>query len=66
MTMRKLHFQNSDATPKDQILHVDTQSIEPIMAWYSAYYSGDRYRVLVDGTPVAKDQNGELVGKVPE
>lgn len=64
MAMRELKFINSDATPKEQVLHVDTASVEPIMAWYGAYYSGDRYRVLVDGVKVEKDQNGELVGSI--
>lgn len=65
MAMRELQFINSDARPKKQVLHVETASIEPIMAWYGAYYAGDRYRVLVDGLTVEKDQNGELVGQVP-
>jgi hypothetical protein len=62
---RELLFVNRDATPKNTLLQVDTASIEPIMAWYGAYYSGDRYKVFVDGARVQKDQNGELVGTVP-
>jgi hypothetical protein len=65
MNMRELKFINSDATPKETVLHVDTASIEPIMAWYGAYFARDRYRVLVDGVKVEKDQNGELEGDVP-
>jgi hypothetical protein len=61
MRVRELKFINSDATPKEQVLHVDTASVEPIMAWYGVYFSGDRYRVLLDGVKVEKDQNGELV-----
>ena len=63
--MHELKFINSDATPKEQVLHVDTASVEPIMAWYGAYFARDRYRVLVDGVKVEKDQNGELVGALP-
>jgi hypothetical protein len=58
---RELKFVNSDATPKVQVLHVDTASVAPIMAWYGAYFARDRYRVLLDGVKVEKDQNGELV-----
>jgi hypothetical protein len=61
MTMRELKFINSDATPKETVLHVDTASIEPIMAWYGSHFARDRYRVLVDGVKVEKDQNGELI-----
>lgn len=63
--MRELRFVNIDARPKEQVLHVDTASVEPIMAWYGAYYSGDRYSVLLDGKRLQKDQNGELVGTLP-
>lgn len=63
--MRELKFINSDATPKEQVLRVDTASIEPIMAWYGAYFARDRYTVSVDGVKVEKDQNGELTGPLP-
>jgi hypothetical protein len=61
MDIVELQFINSDARPKTVTLHVSKASIEPIMAWYGAYYSGDRYRVCVDGVRVEKDQNGELI-----
>jgi hypothetical protein len=64
--MCELKFINSDAAPKEQVLHVDTASVAPIMAWYGAYYAGDRYRVLVDGVKVEKDQNGELISPLRE
>ena len=59
--MHELEFINSDATPKAQKVRVDSMSIASVMAWYGAYYAGDRYRVLIDGEKVEKDQNGELV-----
>lgn len=64
MEARELKFENSDARPKTEVLHVSAASIPTIMAWYGAFYSGDRYRVLVDGVKVEKDQNGELVGSI--
>lgn len=63
--MRNLNFVNQDATPKEVHLQVSTDSIASVMAWYGAYYAGDRYSVFVDGKKVEKDQNGELVGKLP-
>lgn len=64
VSTRELKFVNLDARPKTQVLHVDVASVEPIMAWYGAYYAGDRYSVFFDGQRLEKDQNGELVGKV--
>lgn len=60
---RELLFVNKDAKPKKTLLLVDAPSIAPIMAWYGAYYSGDRYKVTVDGQRVHMDHNGELVGQ---
>lgn len=62
---RELKFTNLDASPKVQVLQVDAASVAPIMAWYGAYYSGDRYSVHLDGNRLQKDQNGELVGALP-
>lgn len=59
--MIELVFTNSDAVPKVTRLHVSRESIRPIMAWYGAYYSRDRYFVTADGVRLQKDQNGELV-----
>ena len=56
----ELKFVNSDARPKTTVLQVSTASIAPIMAWYGAYYAGDRYAVYADGEKMPKDQNGEL------
>lgn len=64
MTTRELLFVNKDATPKNVLLLVDAASIPAIMAWYGAYFSGDRYKVSVDGKRVQIDQNGELVGAI--
>ena len=59
--MTELKFVNSDARPKTVTLHVTQDSIAPIMAWYGAFYAGDRYAVYADGEKLAKDHNGELV-----
>lgn len=61
MMVCELRFINSDASPKELVVVVDKASVSAIMAWYGAYYAGDRYRVLLDGVKVEKDQNGELV-----
>ncbi len=59
--MVELKFVNSDARPKETILQVSVSSIAPIMAWYGAYYAGDRYAVYADGEKMPKDQNGEML-----
>lgn len=57
----ELVFTNSDARPKVTTVHVRRDSIAPIMAWYGAYYAGDRYTVHANGEKLTKDRNGELV-----
>ena len=59
--MIELKFVNSDARPKNSTIRCNTASIAQIMAWYGAYYAGDRYAVYADGEKLAKDQNGELL-----
>lgn len=59
--MVELQFVNSDARPKATAIRCDTASIAPIMAWYGAFYAGDRYAVYADGEKLAKDRNGALV-----
>lgn len=66
MGIRELDFINRDATPEMASLHVSTESVKPIMAWYGSYHAGDDYLVLVDGVEVQKDHNGELVGDLPD
>lgn len=56
-----LVFNNADAKPKTQVVHVSRGSVPQVMAWYGAYYAGDRYTVAVDGRNVRMDQNGEAV-----
>lgn len=63
--MRELKFVNQDATPKTVILNVETEAIPHIMSWYGGYFSGDDYKVFVDGKEVTKDINGNLVGDIP-
>ncbi|ODU81649.1 hypothetical protein [Novosphingobium sp. SCN 63-17] len=57
--MVELKFVNSDAKPKTATIRCDTASMAPIMAWYGAYYAGDRYAVYADGEKLTKDRNGE-------
>lgn len=59
--MAELRFVNSDAKPKVVSIQCDSASIAPIMAWYGAYFAGDRYAVYADDQKLTKDQNGELV-----
>ena len=59
--MVELKFVNSDAKPKTTTIRCDTASIAPIMAWYGAYYAGDRYAVFADDQKLVKDHNGERV-----
>ena len=59
--MVELKFINVDARPKVSVVKVRKCDVEPIMAWYGSFYSGDRYRVEIDGVVVKKDQNGQLV-----
>lgn len=58
--MIELKFVNSDAKPKTSTVRCDTASMAQIMAWYGAYFAGDRYAVYADGVKLAKDKNGEL------
>ncbi len=59
--MQTLTFKNKDARPKLTELVVSYESVEPIMAWYGAYYAGDRYKVFLDGQRLQIDQNGGWV-----
>ena len=61
--IRTLVLKNADATPKDVIIRCDTQSVQNILAWYGAYFSGDRYTVALDGRNIPMDQNGEPASK---
>lgn len=58
--MVELRFDNLDATPKTTTIRCDSASIAPVMAWYGAFYAGDRYSVYADGVKLKKDRNGEL------
>ncbi|MEG3086208.1 hypothetical protein [Sphingomonas sp. PB4P5] len=63
--MIELKFVNSDARPKVATVHCAADSIAPIMAWYGAFYAGDRYAVFADDHKLAKDQNGGLLPPLP-
>lgn len=64
--MITLEFVNSDATPKKAMIQCAAGSVALIMGWYGAYHAGDRYAVYADGVKLAKDQNGDLVGPIPQ
>jgi hypothetical protein len=59
MEIVKLVFMNADATPKNVTVDVSRASVPHIMAWYGAYFAGDRYTVAMDGRNVPMDCNGE-------
>lgn len=59
MTIAKLVFTNADAKPRGTVIECSYASIGPIMAWYGAYFAGDRYTVTLDGRNVPMDMNGE-------
>lgn len=65
MAIGELVFTNSDARPKVAAMKVDRAAVPQIMAWYGAFYAGDRYRVTFDGQVIAKDQNGEPIKAQP-
>lgn len=54
-----LVFNNADAKPRSTVLRVAEDAVPHVMAWYGAYYAGDRYTVTQDGRNVRMDQNGE-------
>lgn len=54
-----LVFNNADAKPRSAVMRVAEDAVPHIMAWYGAYYAGDRYTVTRDGRNVHMDMNGE-------
>lgn len=63
MSTVKLRFSNIDARPKEVSFDISKDGVKDVMAWYGAYFAGDRYAVYIDGVKVKKDLNGELVGE---
>ena len=59
--MVSLVFMNADATPKTVKLELDVSAVPHVMAWYGAYFAGDRYTVALDGRNVPMDHNGETI-----
>ena len=58
--MVRLVFSNADkSTPRNTVIETRMSDVANIMAWYGAYYAGDRYTVTVDGRNVPMDINGE-------
>lgn len=54
-----LVFNNADATPKTVAVQVHIDAVPDIMAWYGAYFAGDRYTTAMNGRNVRMDLNGE-------
>ena len=52
--------------PQVDIIFCNAESVPQIMAWYGAYFAGDRYQVFKDGTEIQIDQNGEKVSEIIE
>ena len=48
----KLVFNNADATPKTTSVTLHADDVPNVMAWYGAFYAGDRYTVARDGRNV--------------
>lgn len=55
-----LVFNNADATPKSEVVHVHPDSVAQVMRWYGAFSAGDRYTVTQDGRNIRMDLNGEM------
>ena len=56
--MGRLVFNNADATPKTEVIECAPGSVPNIMAWYGAFFAGDRYTVAFDGRNIPMDLNG--------
>ncbi len=59
--MVRLVFNNADATPKTEVVECSAESVGKVMAWYGAYFAGDKYTVACDGRNVRMDRNGEPI-----
>ena len=58
-TIVTLIFTNRDATPMVTKIWLSSDSVLSVLAWYGAFYAGDRYSVTLDGRKVPLDRNGE-------
>lgn len=61
-----LVFMNADATPKNVSIQCKPESVPPIMAWYGAYFAGDRYTAAFNGRNIWMDINGECLNTLAE
>ena len=61
-----LVFMNADAIPKNVSVQCTPESVSPIMAWYGAYFSGDRCTVAFNGRNIWMDINGECLSTLAE
>lgn len=61
-----LVFMNADATPKNVSVKCTAESVDSIMAWYGAYFAGDRYTAAFNGRNIPMNINGECLFTVAE
>lgn len=54
---------NRTANHVDDLM-VSLYSVEQIVEWYSAFYAGDDYDVLVDSVLQDLDHNGQIKGNI--
>ena len=62
--MNRLVFSNADAKPHNIALDVSLDGVTHVMAWYGAYFAGDRYTATLNGRNIPMDLNGEPLHKL--
>lgn len=59
----RLVFSNADACkPRNVTIECRRAAVPRIMAWYGAFFAGDRYTVTLNGRLLPIDQNGAPIG----
>ena len=64
--LKKLVFNNADASPKTEVVECSALSVPTIMTRYGGFFAGDRYTVNYDGRNIPMDINGEPTIKVED
>lgn len=49
---------------KTSLLELYEYDVSEVVEWYSAFYAGDDYEVIVAGVTQELDHNGQIKGKV--
>lgn len=57
----KLEFKNRDAFEREITIECAKASINHIVMWYNAFYSGDNYELRIDGVQVEVSRNGDIL-----